>query len=132
MTITPQEIRQLSETHSVGASDSVVLFRDNKVVRTTVGDLGRFIRGSKGISEATGDYTVSRVDEIIEFSISVSATATLPIPTSNKGKLYSVINKYDSTANVNFSESLSNDGAFQLQPDESIDFYSNGTEYIVD
>jgi hypothetical protein len=74
MTISPQEIRQLTETHNVGASDSVVLFRDNKVVRTTVGDLGRFIRGdvpSFNITESTsiavaGNYWVdATLDDVI-------------------------------------------------------------------
>jgi len=94
---------------------------------STAGNLDRSLTGSQ-----TGDYTFLSTDARIEFLITVAAAATLPDPTLVRGKEYNIINNYSSLANVTFNYSILGDSTFELMPCESIDVYSNGTEYMVD
>lgn len=134
---TPQEFRKLLDVPNVGASDNVELFRDNKIVRSTIINLAARIfniggNANKTLTLAIGDYTLLTSDGRIEFNIALPALATLPDPTTNARKQYYIINHYESTKDVSFSRTINGDSSFALTPNESIDIYSNGTEYMRD
>ena len=82
-------------------------------------------------SEKTTNYTLLSTDEVIIFNGTAASVITMPDPTGNDGKEYSIINKYTSTANITFSRSINGDSTFALQPGEVINFMSDAVEYLV-
>lgn len=89
--------------------------------------------GQSNYTAKTSSYTLLETDTIVEFTITSDAVATLPDPTGiEDGKRYSIINHYSSTRGLTFSRPINGNDFFILSPEESIDIYSNGTEYVVD
>jgi len=86
---------------------------------------------TKTIRVETDNYTLVVTDEVVGFNITVAKVATLPDPTANSGQVYSVFNKYTSTANLTFSRSIDGDSSLALTAGESVTIISDGTEYLM-
>jgi len=90
-------------------------------------DGGRF----KNLVEKADNYTLTATDEVVVFDITTDKIATLPDPTTNTGQVYSIVNKYSSTANLTFSRTIDGDATLSLIAQENITIISDGTEYLV-
>jgi len=86
---------------------------------------------TKTIRVETDNYTLVVTDEVVGFNITVTKVATLPDPTANSGQVYSIFNKYTSTANLTFSRSIDGDSSLALTAGESVTIISDGTEYLM-
>lgn len=86
---------------------------------------------ANNITNKFGDHTLLPEDNIVIFDIPIAAIATLPDPTGNEQKAYSVLNKYTSVGHLTFSRTINGDGLFALKPNEVINIISDGTEYLM-
>ena len=127
--LTEGDIKRLDEAANVSSSD-VFPIVNSIGLQTATASLIAVV--ALPLSKKTASYTVVATDKIVQFTLSSSAIATLSDPALNSGSGFSIINHYSSTANLTFSRSINGDSSFALMAGESIDIYSNGTEYMVD
>ena len=79
----------------------------------------------------TDNYVLLSTDITVIFNITSLKTATLPDPTGNIGKTFSIVNKYTSTQDVKFSRNINGSSIFRLLPAENLTIMSDGTEYLI-
>lgn len=83
------------------------------------------------VQNSTGAITIDDSSEVVIMDVSVLSTVTLPNVANNAGSKFSVINKYTSTANVEFSENINGNGSYALASGDSVSIISDGSEYLI-
>ena len=85
---------------------------------------------SSSVQYLTGSDSIASSTEVAVFTIGAASVATLPDPTTTLNFLFKIVNDYNSTDNLTFSENINGNGAFSLAPSETVQIMSNGTEYL--
>ena len=122
-------IIRTSEVSAVAGSAVNPLIERFRISKRGVMEVSTGVK--KPTREESAAYTVTEYDYNVVFDIATNTICTLPVPGSNTGQEFKIVNKYSSTANLTFSENINGDASFALISSEVVTLIDNGTEYII-